>query len=311
MAKEIYLYSGIYSSTAESIVSQLEEYMNQLVSLRLNTPGGSVSAGWGMVAKMKEHGNVTIQVDGQAASMGAYLLPYAKKVIALDVSRIMIHKASGYVENDEGQRLLDGMNADLKAALSKKINVAKLKEITGYTLDDVFDSATPIDVWLTGPQAKEVGLVDEIVKMNPEEATAFDNMMSRIAAETSVSPTKIQTPNTTMSIDEIRAKHPELYAQIVATGRDQERDRVGAWLAFVDVDAVAVKKGVEDGKAISQTAMADLMRKSFSKETIASAESDAAKAVATTTEEPVVKTEAQAKISEFEAAAKKNLELIK
>lgn len=313
MAKEIYLYSGIYSYTSEYVISQLQAFAKEPVTLRVNTPGGYVSAGWGIAAKIKEHGNVTIQIDGQVASMGTTLLPSAKRVVALDVSRIMIHRADGPTENDEDQKLLDGINVDLKAFLSRKIDEKKFKEITGYTLDEIFDPTKRIDVWLTGEQAKEIGLVQEVIKMNEQDASAFSDIMSRIAAEQQASQSQNSNFNSNkMTIDDIRAKHPEAYAQIVALGATQERDRVGAWLAFADVDVQAVKKGVEEGKPISQTAMADFMRKSFSKEKLAAVESDGAAAVATAGEDPTkVKTEKGAALAAFEAAAKNNLQLVK
>src|SRR5690606_9456836 len=65
----------------------------------------------------------------------------------------------------------------------------------------------------------------------------------------------IQKPSN-MTIEEIRANHPQLFAQILALGVEQEKDRTGAWLAFLQIDSKAVAEGIESGKPISQTAMA-------------------------------------------------------
>ena len=53
MAKELYLYNPIYSFVAEEVIKELNASMDDNVTLRLNTPGGSVFAGWGIIAKMK------------------------------------------------------------------------------------------------------------------------------------------------------------------------------------------------------------------------------------------------------------------
>ena len=63
----------------------------------------------------------------------------------------------------------------------------------------------------------------------------------------------------------MKEKHPALHAQIlqegIQQGIEQERDRVGAWSAFIDIDTKAVKEGILEGKALSQTQMAELSLK--------------------------------------------------
>lgn len=319
MPKELYLYSPIYSFVAESLISQIDENMGQEVTLRLRTEGGGPVSGWGLCAKMREHGDVAIKVDGLAASLGAFLLAYGKKgkVEALDVSRIMIHRADGPTETEEDQAMLNSMNADLRKALESRINVDKFKTVTGYTLDDVFDPTKRIDVWLTGAEAKKIGLVDKVVVLTPEEAKAhYDNInevMATVATQTAVE----QVNKKTMTIDELRAKHPDVFKAAMQEGVMAERDRVGAWLAFVEVDAKAVATGIEAGTNVSQKAMSEFALKSFSADALAKLSKDNAPALVPGADEAAAtgKTEqelAKSKaLSEFEAATKKSLDILK
>lgn len=87
-----------------------------------------------------------------------------------------------------------------------------------------------------------------------------------------------------MNIQELRSAHAELVAQIEAAAVAQERDRVKAWMAFTDIDAKAVKEGIDGGKNIGQAEMAEFVRKSVSADALAGLEAGKQKPV--TTEEP-------------------------
>ena len=69
-----------------------------------------------------------------------------------------------------------------------------------------------------------------------------------------------------MTLAKLKEKHPELYAQVIAAGAEAERDRVGAWMAFADIDIKAVSEGINGGKNISAKEMAEFSRKALSAE---------------------------------------------
>jgi len=101
---EILLYSPIFNFTAEFFIRELEEFKDEDVVARLHTPGGDVLAAWGMIAKALEHPNkFSIKVDGQAASMGAYLLLFFDDVSALNFSRFTLHRASMFNESGRSE----------------------------------------------------------------------------------------------------------------------------------------------------------------------------------------------------------------
>lgn len=294
MAKELYLYNPIFSFTAEELISQIEDNSGSEVTIRTNSPGGSVFSGWGIIAKMIEHGNVTIKVDGMAASMAAFMLLFANKVEALDVSKIMIHRADMDVTDEESKKFLKSVNDQIKSKLTAKIDGDKLKEITGYSIEDIFAAEKRLDVWLSAKEARQIGLVDKITKVDPQEIKAFNDRFYLMAAshQEQVKPEK----QIKMTIEKLKAENPELYNQVFALGVAAEKDRVQAWLTYVDVDAEAVSKGIETDKAPSLKAQAELNRKLLSAQAVKDLEDKSAAPVATA---PVAETE-KTELEKFE-----------
>lgn len=181
------LYHPIFSDTAVEYIKALDEHKDDEVFVRVNNPGGSVFAGWGMFDATASHKNLKIQVDGQAASMGFYnLLAIPKeRVTALNVSRFLIHRANGWVETEEEQKLLDGINADIRAAMDERIDTEKFENVTGVTMDELFDPEKRKEVWITAKTAKEIGLIGAIKRLTDREQTAMSRMVasSKFAAE--------------------------------------------------------------------------------------------------------------------------------
>lgn len=268
MARELYLYSGIYSFTAQMLIAEMEKSADEDIVIRVNSPGGDVFSGWGIASKIQEHkGNVTIKVDGMAASMAAVMLPFADFVEVLDVTKIMIHKAIGSVENDAEKLLLAQVNESLKKKLKGKIDAAKLKELKGVSIDTLFAEGERMDLWLTAQEAKQIGLVDKVNKLSAAEAQYFQNIFQVAASMEGHAPKITESKSDTMdkiTLKELQEKFPAVYAEAVKVGADAEADRMGAWLAFIDIDSKAVHEGIKSGKAISQTQSAEFAKKMFS-----------------------------------------------
>lgn len=267
MAKELYLYSPIFDFTAEALLASIEENMGSDIVLRENTPGGSVFSAYGIYTKVKEHGNVHLKVDGCAMSGGAFLPFYAKSSECLDTTRFMFHRADMYVEDGVDQAFLDGINRDLKAQMKAKIDAAKWKEITGYSIDDLFNPETRLEIYLSGKQAKDLGIVNKVVKLTPQmgkEISAFTDKMNSLAAHATTEPIVKNSNTKNMTAEEFRQQNPTDYAEILALGVAQERDRVEACMVYNDIDPVAVKAAIESGKPFTQKQMAELNLKAVS-----------------------------------------------
>lgn len=318
--------------SADYVINAMEEADGDEFTLRVNSPGGDVFAGYGIASKMREmEAKVVAKVDGIAASMAAMLLLFADEVHMGTQARVMIHRADARVENDEQQAFLDGINADLKEMLKAKIDSSKLKELKGVTLRQIFDPKQRIDVWLTAREAKAIGLVDKVIKLKPTKINALENFMPSIAAmgynvpefredtndETTAEATEpnaeqiqTQTKNSIMTKEEFKAQNPEAYKAIVAGAAKAERDRVNAWLKFVEVDAEAVKTGIESGEAISQTAYADFMAKIAKATATANLAAEGAATAGATSTEEAQTTAGEAEKTEVEQFAEKVKEFL-
>lgn len=316
MAKELYLYSGVYDFVAEALISQMDESRAEDIVVRVNSPGGSVFSGWGIIAKMREHeGHVKVKVDGVAASMAAYVVVFAAEVEALDVSRFLLHRADMYVNSPDQQTFLDSVNKDLRAKLTAKIDAAKLKEIKGVTIEQLFDSENRLDLWLTAKEAKAIGLINRIVKLEPAEITAFSDVMKIAASQADTPPPVKEIPKPTekvimKSLEELKAAHPDLYAQAVAKGKEEgkteETNRVRGWEAFRHIDAEAVTAGIKSGKVIDPADIAEFTAKAISPEYLAKIKAASAKPVETGTPPAAEaqKTEDQKTLEALSASAK-------
>lgn len=334
MAKEILLYSYMYDFMIANIITEINAAEGQEIKLRVNTPGGDVLDSYGLVAKLKEQKiDPSIMVDGKANSMGAFLCCYFNKVKALNVSTLTFHRAAypQWFESNpiyfttEAKASLEKVNKDLREAMEGKIKAADWKKETGYTIDQLFSMDGRIDVTIDADQALRLGLIEEIVNITPEKRAEIENKVYAIAAfaagikpaetpeaPTATQPTKILKPNT-MTIQELKAAHPEAYAAAVKEGVTAERDRVGSFLAFIDVDPAEVAKGIKSGEALTATATAEFSRKEFNIKAGIKAAVENAPEV--TTEEPAPPatppTEAAKKMAAFNAEVDAKLGLAK
>jgi ATP-dependent Clp protease protease subunit len=136
------------------------------IQLYFNTPGGSVYAGLGIYDTMQYiSADIATICTGMAASMGAILLIAGKKGkrSALKHSRIMIHQPMGGAE---------GHASDIEITAREIVKLKKeLYEIialhSGNTVEKVEKDADR-DYWMTSIEAKEYGMIDEILQKTTE-----------------------------------------------------------------------------------------------------------------------------------------------
>lgn len=322
MAKEITLYQYLSDWSVEEIINKLEENMNQDVTMRVNSFGGAVFPSYGLFAKVKEHGSVYMKVDGIAASGAANLLLYAKEAEALSVSKIMLHRADAYTETDEQKALLNSINADLRKQLEMKVDADKFKQVTGYTIDQMFDPQTRVNIWLTAKQAKQIGLITKVINLTPEQekevakaqAELESQFAMRIAASLNPTTTENLPKTSDMTIEKLKAEHPAIYASIVEEAKKEgikaEQERVKAWMAWAKIDAEKVNKAIAEGTAFSMSDMSELSAKAASMKHIANAEADSPAPGATATagtEAPKPTAEKELQIKSFLDSVDKHL----
>lgn len=308
MPKEILLYGQIHSRSSIDFINEIDAVDGDDMVVRVNTNGGDVLYGWGMIAKFKEFtGDKLVKIDGSAYSMGLFFAAYAENVEALDVSDFLLHRAAypswyekDYMSDSEKENLIK-INSSLEKAFRSKIDVEKFEEIKGVKLKEVFSMDDRVDVFMTSAEAKKIGLINKINKITPAKKSAIQSDFGRIAAkysEIDVVETPIETKKEElnknannkpkklkMNLEELKAEHPALAASLIAEGvastKTAEKDRVGAWLKFVEVDPVAVAEGINSGENLSQTATADFAIKMQSAKSKAELEAESANTITT------------------------------
>ena len=161
----IFLGEEVNETTASLVVAQLlfleSEDSTKDISLYINSPGGSVTAGMAIYDTMQYiKCDVSTICIGMAASMGAFLLAAGAKGkrYALPNSEIMIHQPLG------GAR---GQATDIKIAAERIIKMREtlnqiLSERTGQPIEKI-NADTERDNFMSAYEAKEYGLVDEVM----------------------------------------------------------------------------------------------------------------------------------------------------
>ena len=162
----IFLGEEVTDVSANLIVGQLlfleSEDPNKDIQLYINSPGGSVTAGMAIYDTMNYvKCDVSTICMGMAASMGAFLLAGGAKGkrFALPNAEIMIHQPSG---GARGQATDIQIVADQILRTKQKLNEI-LAANTGQPLERIA-ADTDRDNYMTAEEAKEYGLIDELVK---------------------------------------------------------------------------------------------------------------------------------------------------
>jgi ATP-dependent Clp protease protease subunit len=167
----IFLVGPVEDYSANLIVAQLlfleSENPTKDISLYINSPGGSVTAGMSIYDTMQfVKPDISTLCVGQAASMGAILLcgGAQKKRYALPNSRVMIHQPLGGVQ---GQATDIDIQAKEILLVRERLNNILAKN-TGQTLQTI-ESDTERDNFMTSQEAMKYGLIDEILESRPLE----------------------------------------------------------------------------------------------------------------------------------------------
>ncbi|SFC54252.1 ATP-dependent Clp protease, protease subunit [Parapedobacter composti] len=171
MDRIIFLGDAVTDQVANIIQAQLlflqSADAQRDIQIYINSPGGSVYAGLGIYDTMQYISpDVATICTGMAASMGAVLLCAGAKGkrAALTHSRVMIHQPSGGAQ---------GVAADMEINLREMLKLKKeLYEIIASHSGKPYDwveKASDRDFWMTAVEAKEHGMVDEVLVAKKEK----------------------------------------------------------------------------------------------------------------------------------------------
>ena len=167
----IFIVGPVDDYSSNLIVAQLlfleSENPTKDISLYINSPGGSVTAGMSIYDTMQfVKPDISTLCIGQAASMGAILLCGGKKDkrFALPNSRVMIHQPLG---SFQGQATDFDIQAKEILSIRARLNQILAKN-TGQTIKKI-ESDTERENFMTSDEALKYGIIDKILDARPED----------------------------------------------------------------------------------------------------------------------------------------------
>ena len=166
MERIVFISGEINDQTADAVVAQLlfleADNPDKDITIYINSPGGSITAGMAIYDTIQYiKCDVSTICIGMAASMAAFLLASGTKGkrMALPYSNIMIHQPLAYGLGGQATDIL--IHAENITKTKQTMNTL-LAEMTGKTVEEVTKD-TDIDNYMTAQEAKEYGLIDEVI----------------------------------------------------------------------------------------------------------------------------------------------------
>lgn len=302
---EIFLYGGVYSWSAETILTRMAEIgADKDIIFRTNSGGGDVFAAQGILADMKKRTGKNIQsMEGNASSMAFFWGLYMDKVTALETTKALVHRADMWIESPEDARMLAEVNETFKKEMRNRLNIKAFEKRVGMTLDQFFDpginNSVRHEAWLSAQDLVDIGLVKEedVLELTPElEASiqkvsaSFDNYREPKAV---IEP--IKSVNNLIINNSQTMEASEREAVITA-----EQNRVAAWMVWAEVDLAKVKAGIESGKEISAKETQEFVLAMNDKNNLKTLEANSTKKVETSSTEPTAEEKAEAEYKQAE-----------
>jgi ATP-dependent Clp protease protease subunit len=161
----VFLGTDVNDTIANQLAAQIlyldGQDSDKDIYLYINSPGGSISAGMAIYDTMQfVTADVATVCMGLAASMGQFLLCAGApgKRSALPHSQIMMHQPSGGIQ---GQASDIAIQAE-RMVYIKRLMAEKIAEHSGQTVEQIEEDSER-DRWFTADQAKEYGLIDNVI----------------------------------------------------------------------------------------------------------------------------------------------------
>jgi len=193
---EVLIYDeiGAYGVTAKGFLAELGALPNDVaIDLRLNSPGGSVFDAVAIYNALKRHpGEITVWIDGIAASAASYIAMAGNEVVMPENAFLMIHDPSG---------LVMGTAEDMRST-AEALDKVKGSLIQGYAAksgksDDDIAALMAAETWLDAKDALDCGFIDRIAEP-VKLAASFDVARFRNAPpEVVEAATEAEQPSTT------------------------------------------------------------------------------------------------------------------
>ena len=198
-------YIGRWGFSKNWIRQEMEGYKNKPVSIRLSSMGGMVDDALDIRQQFIDHGNVSVYIFGYCASAATILATGAKKIYMSKYAFFLIHKVSNWVDAwgqmnaDQMEQLIEELKQNKEDNEKMDIVLANLyAQKTGKTIDDILPIMKK-GGWLNAQEAKDLGLVDEIIeegeKVNIDKVNVKFNMLGIPALPTGEESKAIENHN--------------------------------------------------------------------------------------------------------------------
>jgi len=160
---------GAWGVSAKDFLAQLRSIAAATpIHLSLHSPGGEVFDGLAIYHALKARGNVTVRIEGLAASMASVIAMAGTRIEMPRNAFLMIHNPSGFAMGDAADmRQLADLLDKIKSSL-----VAAYRDRTKKTDEDIMDMMDA-ETWLTGEEAVEHGFADATTDEVALSASAF------------------------------------------------------------------------------------------------------------------------------------------
>lgn len=144
------------------------------ITVRINSPGGDVFAGVAIYNMLNEHqGEVTVKVDGIAASIASLIAMAGDKIVMLPGSMMMVHNPWTFAAGNADD--LEQVVESLKKCGESMVPIYVAR--TGQT-EEKIKELLKAETWLTGEDAVELGFADEAVKAKASMSDSIKNALS-------------------------------------------------------------------------------------------------------------------------------------
>lgn len=165
---ELFLYDEIggWGTLAEDFIAELAAVTSPKLRVRVSSPGGSVFEGISLANALRSHpADVTVQVDGIAASIASVIAMAGDRVVIQPQAMIMVHEAAGgCLGNAKDMQDM----ADLLDKISDNIAGAYVEKAGGDVAE--WRQVMVKETWYTAEEAVEAGLADEMLPSRKKQA---------------------------------------------------------------------------------------------------------------------------------------------
>lgn len=224
--EEVYDWFGMECVTPKKVTDFLNNANGEDVTIQINSGGGSVFAGSEIFTDLSKYsGNVTAEISGICASAATFVLLAANHIAITPIGQVMIHNVAGGQNGDYRD-----MNSMSKVLLGASENIADLYAKRMNISSEEAQALMDAETWYNAKQAKESGLVDEILfennqpiqmvasvspMLSPEKINQFKNMVKGQKSESN--------PKVTVGVEidetDFKEKMSSMEAQLTNFGK--------------------------------------------------------------------------------------------